>query len=42
MADRLTKDYGPLEHWRRIRFLLGEQLAIDEFQAVIEKKIWWS
>ena len=35
-SDGLTKDYGPLEHWRRLPFLLGQQPEIDRFQQRIQ------
>ena len=37
-SDGLTKDYGPLEHWRRIQYLLGEQSAITQFQEHINHR----
>ena len=37
-ADSLTKDYGPLEHWRRITHSLGENPNILPIQDIIFKR----
>ena len=37
-ADGLTKDYGPLKHWRRITYLLKEQPEITRFQQIMDHR----
>ena len=37
-SDGLKKDYGPLEHWRRLPYLLGEQPEITRLQQIINHR----
>jgi hypothetical protein len=38
VADALTKNYGPLTHWRRIAFLLGESPRLIELRDIVFQK----
>jgi hypothetical protein len=38
VADALTKTYGPLKHWRRIAWLLGESPRLAELRAIVLAK----
>ena len=38
VADALIKNYGPLTHWRRISYLLGESPELSRLRDIVLQK----